>query len=56
MLYLIIALVLFLLAFGAFVFQTIRGKAASFVPPGLALAALGLAFLVIDALDVRGKL
>jgi hypothetical protein len=54
--FLIVALVLCLQAFGAFVFQSIRENWASFVPPGLALTALGLAFIVIDVLDVRGKI
>lgn len=56
MLFLIVALVLCLLAFGLFVFQSIRENWASLVPPGLALTALGLAFIVIDVLDVRGKI
>jgi hypothetical protein len=56
MLFLIVALVLCLLAFGLFVFQSIRENWASLVPPGLALLALGLAFIVIDVLDVRGEI
>lgn len=56
MLYLIAALVLFLLAAGAFTFQGLKEKWESFLPPGLILTALGLAAVVIDALDVRGKI
>ena len=54
--FLIVALVLCLLGFALFLFQAFRENWASFVPPGLACTALGLAFIVIDVLDVRGKI